>query len=871
MKRILLILTPLRRAWSLSIRRQLAWSFSLVTLVIMLGSGYLLYSYQRHFQYAQGTNSALELAQALASSSTSWVLANDLVGLQEVVNGASKVTDINFVVVLSLQGKVLASTRPEYINRYFNDAVSRRLQALPAHPQILQDESELIDVAVPVVTGVRPVGWVRVVLTRNAANANLREIAAAGLAIAGLLVLIITLIATRLARGLTSGLARLSEVANDAEHGRAFRREDSERLDEVGVLARHIYTMLDARVEEEKARIESEARFRRLFQDVPIPLVYVTREGVISYFNTRFTQVFGYTHQDLPTIEDWWRQAFPDEAYRQWVLKTWGAAIGLAADLKQDILPVEYRVTCKNGDVRIMEISGVLMGEDILASFIDLTARKLAEEALRDHKDHLEEQVQQRTADLVLARDAAQAANRAKSLFLSSMSHELRTPMNAILGFSSLLRRDTQLTREQRESLDIINRSGEHLLNLINDVLEMAKIEAGRMQLERAPVDLGALVCDVGDMMAVRAHEKGLQLLVDQSSEFPRYIMGDEARLRQILINLVGNAVKFTQHGGVTMRFGLAQDGKRLKIEIEDSGIGIKPADQSRIFEPFVQIGELALQKGTGLGLTITRQFVQLMGGTISVESTRGTGSIFRVELPVDRVEAGAVPGPEKVLKGEISGLAPGQPVYRILIVEDQLENQLLLTQLMEKIGFEVRLAENGQMGVEIFQQWHPHLIWMDRRMPVMDGIDATRRIRELPGGAEVKIVAVTASAFVDERDEMLAAGMDEFVRKPYRFDDIYECLKRQLGVQYRYADVPAEGEAVLLTGNMLSLLPEALREELAAALESLEIDRINAVIGQIKDVKLNNLLMHLATDFNYPAILKALRTDEDDMAEKLT
>lgn len=496
--------------------------------------------------------------------------------------------------------------------------------------------------------------------------------------------------------------------------------------------------------------------------------------------------------------------------------------------------------------------------------FSDITERQRAEEELRRYKDHLEEKVQQRTADLVLACNAAETANKAKSVFLASMSHELRTPLNAILGFSSMMRKDAQLTQEQCENLDIINRSGEHLLTLINDVLEMAKIEAGRVQLENAPFDLGALVRDVTDMMHIRAQEKGLQLLVDQDSEFPRYINGDQARLRQILINLVGNAIKFTQQGGVTVRLGVIPHAvrQRLLIEVEDSGIGIKPEDRQRIFEPFVQLGQAALQKGTGLGLTITRQFVQLMGGTISVESTLGSGTTFRVELPVEEAAAADAVKPDSAGQGEIVGLAPNQPEYRILIVEDQLENQLLLVRLMKNIGFPFKVAENGEQGVALFQDWHPQLIWMDRRMPVMDGMEATRRIRELPGGKEVKIVAVTASAFKEQRDEMLNAGMDDFVRKPYRFNEIYGCLAKQLGVQFIYAGAQEEAAEVALTAEMLLILPPELRRELRDALESLEDKRIAAVLQQIAsyDAALYKILSHLTANFDYPAILRALQ-----------
>jgi len=394
-------------------------------------------------------------------------------------------------------------------------------------------------------------------------------------------------------------------------------------------------------------------------------------------------------------------------------------------------------------------------------------------------------------------------------------------------------------------------------------VLEMARIEAGRVQLDSAPLDLGMLVRDVTDMMQVRAQEKGLQLLIDQSSEFPRYIRGDEARLRQILINLVGNAVKFTQQGGVTVRFGLKPNTTpaHLLIEVEDTGSGIALEDQEKIFEPFVQVGEVSVQKGTGLGLTITRQFVQLMGGVLTLSSTPGMGSLFRVELPINTVRAQDMIKTKSVIQGEIIGIKPGQPEYRILIVEDQQEKQLLLRQLMERLGLPVKVASDGAQAVELFSSWHPDLIWMDRRMPVMDGIEAARRIRALPGGEATKIVAVTASAFMEQRTEMLAAGMNDFVRKPYRFNEIYESLSMQLGLQYMYADTPdASVNDLVLTREMLMELPVMLRSELKGALESLEVDRINHAIVQVPCEALRETLISLVANFDYPVILKLLQ-----------
>lgn len=492
----------------------------------------------------------------------------------------------------------------------------------------------------------------------------------------------------------------------------------------------------------------------------------------------------------------------------------------------------------------------------------DITERKRAADTLRSYKDHLEEMVQQRTTELMLARDAAEAANKAKSQFLASMSHELRTPLNAILGFSSMMRHDPSLIERLRENVEIINRSGEHLLTLINDVLEIAKIEAGRMQLEIAPFDLGSMVRDVCDMMSVRAHDKGLQLLLDQHSEFPRYIKGDEARLRQILVNLVGNAVKFTEQGGVTIRLGVKNNARaHLLIEVKDSGPGISEADQKRLFEPFVQLAEGLAHGGTGLGLSITRQFVQLMGGNIVIESRLGEGTLFRVDLPLELASA------DEVLKlgitqGDVIGFAPGQPVYRILIVEDQYENQLLLEKLMSNLGLETKVAENGELGVQLFSVWHPDLIWMDRQMPVMDGVEAARRIRNLPGGDKVKIVAVTASVFKEQQPEMLQAGMDDLVRKPYQFNEIYDCLARQLSLEYIYrSEDKEELEPSPLTPEMLAILPAALREEFKEVLESLDGELIAAAIERIGkvDIVLAKTLSRLAEAFDYPAILNAL------------
>lgn len=519
------------------------------------------------------------------------------------------------------------------------------------------------------------------------------------------------------------------------------------------------------------------------------------------------------------------------------------------------------KVPLRNGGNRIIGVLGI---------YEDISDRKHAEQELGSYRNHLEELVKARTLDLAEAKTRAEAANLAKSQFLANMSHELRTPLNAILGFSELMRQSETISEGQREYLDIINRSGEYLLKLINDVLDMAKIEAGRSTLEINAFDLGALVRDITDMMRQRADQKDLQLLVEQSSRFPRLIQGDEAKLRQVITNLLGNAVKFTNRGGVTLRLDLETRDRSpwLLIEVEDSGPGIETADLERIFDAFVQAGKTSNHKGTGLGLAISRQFVQLMGGELSVTSRPGQGSIFRVQFPVQLATPDELLPAEPRL-GTVIGLQPGQPAYRLLIVEDQAENQLLLKKLLENIGLCVKLAANGLEGIALFQSWSPHLIWMDRRMPVMDGMEATRRIRKMAGGREVKIVALTASVFKEQQQEILDAGMDDLVRKPYRPEEIFACLNKHLGLRFVYReDVdPIETETPELRPQAMAQLPEALRQALIDAVISLYEDRIAETIAKIAetDPELGKSLKRHADNLEYALILKALQINVAD------
>jgi urea ABC transporter urea binding protein len=469
------------------------------------------------------------------------------------------------------------------------------------------------------------------------------------------------------------------------------------------------------------------------------------------------------------------------------------------------------------------------------------------------------------------AKEAAEVANRAK------MSHELRTPLNAILGFTQVLSRDQSLNFDQQEQLKIINRSGEHLLNLINDVLEMSKIESGRITLYKTSFDLYRLFDSLKEMLQIKAETKGLKFSIEYSADLPQYVQADQVKLRQTLINILGNAIKFTQKGSVIMRVFLLErqrdesdetvkdydlEEQRIQFEIEDTGFGIAPEEIDKLFEAFVQTesGQKS-QEGTGLGLPISQQFVQLMQGKITVDSTLGKGTTFKVEIPITLAPADEIETQKPQRK--VISLEPGQPTYRILIVEDRWENRQLLIRLLTPLGFEVREAENGQEGVALWKSWEPHLIWMDMQMPVMDGYEATKQIKaELRGQATV-IIALTASALEEQRAIILSAGCDDFMRKPFQASVLFEKLAKHLGVRYLYetatSNLPQlETSQKEIKNDSLAVMPDQWVEELAQAAMEAHGKYIFQLIKQIpeQNVLLANTLTELVNDFRFDKII---------------
>ena len=602
----------------------------------------------------------------------------------------------------------------------------------------------------------------------------------------------------------------------------------------------------------ERIRFEEEIQrqkeyFEALFVNNPVAVVTADLAGVVVSWNPMAESLFGYSSQEAvgAPLDD---LVAKDESIQ-------AEALGYTKQaLEYGRVQVTTKRTRKNGtlvDVELLALPIIVGGEILgfIAIYYDLT-------------------------ELEKARREAEAANQAKSIFLANMSHELRTPLNAILGFTQLMDRDSSLTSEQQENLGVITRSGEHLLGLINEVLEMSKIEAGQVALQERIFDLYDLLYGLEEMFSFRAEDKGLALYFDWSDDVPRHVLAEEGKLRQILSNLLGNAVKFTQQGEVTLRVKCATHSKemaRLHFEVEDTGPGIAPQDLAVVFDPFVQSSiDQRFQEGTGLGLSISRQYVNLMGGDLTVRSELGQGSLFQFDLLVEL--AGDADLEAETQHHRVIGLEIGQPEHRLLIAEDNESNRQLLVKLLEPLGFAIKEAVNGQDAIQIWEQWEPELIWMDMRMPIMDGHQATMHIKGTAKGQDTVIIALTATAFEEERERVLFEGCEDFVRKPFREEEIFDMLVKYLDVRFVYEesvqppisriihkDVQTPTDLVDIPSNLMADLQEA------AIMADMSL-----IIKTIEQISLYNpataeQLADFAHNFEYKKILELIENSGED------
>jgi len=638
--------------------------------------------------------------------------------------------------------------------------------------------------------------------------------------------------------GAVTGVMCLEHVG-DSRHWTAEEQNFALSVANLLVLA-----ITDAARREASARLaESELRARHVIDTAHDAFVGMNSDGEIVSWNAQAVKIFGWTSEEVMGKKI--AETIIPPAFRD------GHRRGLRRFLETGDAPVvnqtlELTALNRQGDEFPIEITitNPIRSEHryFFGAFIrDISTRK------------------QREQELKQAKESAEAATHAKSEFLANMSHELRTPLNGVLGYAQLLQRSSTLTADQRESLDAISKCGSHLLDLINDVLDLSKIEAGRMELEPVPTDLRQLTVDLGYVIAEPVRRKGLHFNVELGVDLPQRVIVDGRHLRQVLLNLLGNAVKFTPIGDITLLVS-RKDDDRLAFEVRDTGIGVSPEHLSTIFEEFRQTRDGSAAGGTGLGLTISRRLVQAMGGKLSVKSIVNEGSSFFFDIPLTATETSILATPEEEDAALVSHLAPGSNLT-VLVADDSSVNRRILASLLESAGAQVITAGGGVEAVELTCKYRPHVVLMDLRMLDLDGLTATRRILADPETENIPVIMVTASAFGDSRQAALDAGCVDFIVKPVRAEHLFRKLQQHTKVRFvaTAEEAPANQATLALPGGPHMVEIGKRLHEAASIGNVSELERLALELPPIgsAEANLGAHIGRLAAAFDFPALLE--------------
>ena len=711
------------------------------------------------------------------------------------------------------------------------------------------------------------------------------------------------MLAAALASTVTAPLRRISRATQALARGDLSTRVPGSRLEELGTLAQSFNEMagrlktsfddlvgeVETRKSRERELEESESRLRVSDNRLQLAIDgaglgiwdWDVEQDRLVWDDSNY-RLYGVNKDEFSGAFDAWSQCLVPED-RERATGDVQAALRGEREYRSD-----FRIRRADGAVRTIRgmaqtirradgrpVRMVGVNRDVTDMINAEREREQLVLELRKHQEHLEALVASRTIELSAAKETAESASRAKSAFLAHMSHEIRTPMNAILGYAQLLKRDRDLGADQKQKVDIIHSSGNHLLTLINDILEMSKIEAGHATLAVEPFDLHALLHDVQWMFRELAEKKGLELRLEMEPHLPRALLGDAGKVRQVVINLLSNAVKFTNDGRVAIRAGsraVAGDRHVVAITVEDTGTGIEPGNLARIFDAFDQADSRSSIGGTGLGLTISLNFARLMQGDIVVESTPGKGSVFTFSFEAAAAVLNAVPA--HFAHPIPTGLAPDQPDWKVLIVDDVPTNRDLLDELLSRVGFSTRTAASAEEAIVVHDEWRPDLVLMDLLMPGMGGLEGVRRLRQ--SGSKAAIFSVTASGLVGTEIEAREAGVDAYVRKPYREGELLAAIGERLGVRYLYgASVPrpsvrAHRDAGRSTlSQRLSSLPRTLIDQLREAAIEGRAKRLESLADLVEQHSedVSSEVRALARDFQYDVLVSALESRSRDDA----